>query len=122
MILCAASARFFPEEVTESMRKSNFALRMQPTLMEEAREVAQAEGVALNQLINNAVAEKLGAMRTIRFFERYTRNATAEEALALLRRTRVGEPPIKGDELPASWKKRKARKRTQRKPAATRSR
>jgi len=30
------------------MRRSNFALRLQPSLMEEARKAAQAEGVALN--------------------------------------------------------------------------
>ena len=30
------------------MRRSNFALRLQPSLMEEARKAAQDEGVALN--------------------------------------------------------------------------
>ncbi len=39
------------------MKKSNFALRLQPSLMEEAKKVAKAEGVAVNQLINVAVAE-----------------------------------------------------------------
>jgi hypothetical protein len=88
------------------MRKSNFALRMQPTLMEEAKAMAKDEGIALNQLINVAVAEKLSATRTIQFFERYTRNVNVGEALALLRRPRAGEPPRKGDELPPSWKRR----------------
>jgi hypothetical protein len=46
------------------MRKSNFALRLQPSLREEARKLAEAEGVALNQLINVSVAEKLSALRT----------------------------------------------------------
>jgi predicted HicB family RNase H-like nuclease len=46
------------------MRKSNFALRLQPSLLEAARKLAEAEGVALNQLINAAVAEKLSALRT----------------------------------------------------------
>ena len=104
------------------MRKSNFALRMQPTLMEEAKALAKAEGVALNQLINTAVAEKLGAMKTLRFFERYTRNANAEEALALLRRSRVGEPPREGDALPSSREKQpKPRRRAQKRPSSTRS-
>ena len=40
------------------MRRSNFALRLQPSLLEELRKAAEAEGVALNQLINVAVAEK----------------------------------------------------------------
>lgn len=46
------------------MRKSNFALRMQPYLLDEARKLAEQEGVALNQLINVALAEKLSALRT----------------------------------------------------------
>ena len=50
------------------MRKSNFALRLQPSLLEEARKLAEAEGVALNQLINVAVAKKLSAFRTADYF------------------------------------------------------
>jgi hypothetical protein len=50
------------------MRKSNVALRLQPSLLEEARKLAKAEGVALNQLINVAVAEKLSALRTEGYF------------------------------------------------------
>jgi len=44
------------------------ALRLQSSLLEEARRVTRAEGVALNQLINVAVAEKLSALRTEEFF------------------------------------------------------
>lgn len=50
------------------MRRSNFALRLQPSLLEEARRVAEQEGVAINQLINVAVAEKLSALRTEAYF------------------------------------------------------
>ena len=50
------------------MKKSNFALRLQPSLMEEAKKVAKAEGVAVNQLINVAVAEKVSALRTEDYF------------------------------------------------------
>jgi hypothetical protein len=50
------------------MRKSNFALRLQPSLLDEARQMAEAEGVALNQLINVAVTEKLSALRTEKYF------------------------------------------------------
>ena len=46
------------------MRKSNFALRLRPSLLQEARKLAESEGVALNQLINLAVAEKVSALRT----------------------------------------------------------
>jgi hypothetical protein len=46
------------------MRKCNFTLRLQPSLLTEARRVAEAEVVALKRLINMAVAEKLSALRT----------------------------------------------------------
>ena len=42
------------------MMKSNFALRLQPSLMEEVREVAKAEGVAVNQRLSSAPAGALG--------------------------------------------------------------
>jgi hypothetical protein len=41
------------------MRRSNFALRLQPALLDEARKLAASKGGALNQLINVAVAEKV---------------------------------------------------------------
>jgi hypothetical protein len=48
----------------EVVRKSNFALRLQPSLLDEARKLAEVDGVALNQFINVAVAEKVSALRT----------------------------------------------------------
>jgi hypothetical protein len=61
------------------MRKSNFALRLQPSLLEEVRKLAAAKGVALNQFINVAVAEKLSALRTETYFAE--RAARAKEEL-----------------------------------------
>jgi hypothetical protein len=99
------------------MKTSNFALRLQPTLLEEARALAKSEGVALNQLINIAVAEKLAVTRTTEFFQRYTRDADVAKALEILRRPRKGEPPREGDELPEGWNDRPP----ERAPASTRS-
>jgi hypothetical protein len=82
------------------MRKSNFALRLQPSLLDEARKVAETEGVALNQLINVAVAEKLSALRTESYFQERAARADVPKALDILRRAGVGDPPMKGDELP----------------------
>jgi antitoxin component of RelBE/YafQ-DinJ toxin-antitoxin module len=50
------------------MRRNNVALRLQTSLLEEAKRVAESEGVALNQLINVAVAEKVSALRTEEYF------------------------------------------------------
>jgi predicted HicB family RNase H-like nuclease len=55
-------------ERSENMRRSNVALRLQTSLLEEAKRVAESEGVALNQLINVAVAEKISALRTEEYF------------------------------------------------------
>jgi hypothetical protein len=71
--------------------------------MEEAKELAKAEGVALNQLINVAVAEKLAANRTAAFLERFTQGHDVEAAHGLLGRVRPGEPARSGDELPDGW-------------------
>jgi hypothetical protein len=81
------------------MRKSNFALRLQPSLLEEARKAAEAEGVALNQHINVAVAEKLSALRTEDYFRERGERADIQAALAILRRSGLGNPPVEGDEI-----------------------
>ena len=85
------------------MRRSNFALRLQPSLLEELRKAAEAEGVALNQLINVAVAEKVSALRTADYFRERGRRADRAQTLRILERAGKGNPPIKGDELPAEW-------------------
>ncbi|OWJ57436.1 toxin-antitoxin system HicB family antitoxin [Inquilinus limosus] len=82
------------------MRKSNFALRLQPSLLDEARKVAETEGVALNQFINVAVAEKLSALRTESYFAERAARADIPKALEILKRAGVGNPPVKGDALP----------------------
>jgi len=82
------------------MRKSNFALRLQPSLLDEARKLAEQEGVALNQLINVAVAEKLSALRTEIYIAERIARADIPKALGILKRAGVGRRPVKGDELP----------------------
>ena len=91
------------------MRKSNFALRLQPSLMEEARKTAESEGVALNQLINVAVAEKISAMRTEEYFLERSGRANRSETLRILKIAGKNNPPAEGDELPKDWKRRKSK-------------
>jgi hypothetical protein len=81
------------------MRKSNFVLRLQPSLLDEARQAAEAEGVALNQLINVAVAAKLSALRTEKYFTERVRRASVPKALGILKRAGVGNPPTKDDRV-----------------------
>lgn len=93
------------------MRRSNFALRLQPSLMDEAKKAAQAEGVALNQLINVAIAEKVSTLRTEDYFRERAGRADRGDARRALDRAGKGNAPVPGDELPPghAQKKRKAK-------------
>ena len=81
------------------MRKSNVALRLQPSLYEEVKRVAEAEGVAVNQLINVAVAEKLSALRTDDYFRVRSARGNVAKAKRILKRTGTGKSPVPGDEI-----------------------
>jgi hypothetical protein len=88
------------------MRRSNFALRLAPSLMAEARKLADREGVALNQLINVAVAEKVSTLRTAEYFRERAGRANRRETLRILARAGKGNPPQEGDELPPVGKQK----------------
>ena len=90
------------------MKKSNFALRLQPALLEEARKLARAEGVAVNQLINVAVAEKLSALRTEQYFAERAARGDVRAAQLILKRAGVGRPATPEDEMPRGAAARRA--------------
>jgi hypothetical protein len=81
------------------MRRSNVALRLQTSLLEEAKRLAESEGVALNQLINVAVAEKVSALRTESFFLSRASKADIGKAKRILKRAGRGKLPVPGDEI-----------------------
>lgn len=81
------------------MRRSNVALRLQASLLEEAKRVSEAEGVALNQFINVAVAEKLSALRTEEYFRERAQRGNMRNAKRVLKRAGRGNTPIPGDEI-----------------------
>lgn len=68
-------------------------------ITEEAKRVAKAEGVARNQLINVAVAEKICALRTERYFLTRGGRADLERASKILERAGKNNPPVPGDEI-----------------------
>ena len=76
---------------------SNYALRLLASLKAEAEKVAAAEGTTLNQFINVAVAEKLAALRTARYFEERASRANLD-VFDRLMETAGDEPPLPGDE------------------------
>ncbi len=81
------------------MRRSNVALRLQASILDEARRVSETEGVALNQFINVAVAEKLSALRTEEYFRERAARGDVAKAKRILKRAGRGNPPLPGDEL-----------------------
>jgi hypothetical protein len=94
------------KEKRKRMNQSNFALRLQPSLMEAAREIAKIEGVALNQLINVAVAHYIGSQETFDYIAFRAKRANVPRALEFLRKAGAGKPPIPGGELPEGWTER----------------
>ena len=81
------------------MTRSNVALRLQASLLGEAKKVAAAEGVALNQFINVAVAEKLSALRTETYFAERAERGNINKAKKILTRVGKNNSPIAGDEI-----------------------
>jgi len=81
------------------MRTSNFSFRLQTSLMEEAKRVSETEGVALNQFINVAVAEKLSALRTEDYFRERAGRANVGKAKRILKRLGRKIVPLPGDEI-----------------------
>ena len=79
--------------------------------MEEARKLAQAEGVALNQLISVALAEKLSALRAEEYFQERAGRAKRGETLRILKRVGTENTPREGDEQPNNWKIGELRKK-----------
>ena len=97
------------------MRRSNFVLRLQPSLLEELRKASESEGVALNQMINVAVAEKVSALRTEEYFRQRAARADRAESLRILEKAGRDNPPMERDDLPKNWRKRPRPKNPRRK-------
>jgi hypothetical protein len=74
-------------------------IRLQPSLLREARKAAEQEGTSVDELVNVALAEKLAALRTARFFAERAARADVPAAVELLRRFAAGRTPLPGDEL-----------------------
>jgi len=72
--------------------------------MDEVRKAAEIEGVALNQLINVAVAEKISALRTEEYFRERSLRANRTETMRVLARAGRDNEPMRSDELPKDVK------------------
>jgi len=80
---------------------STLSLRLPESIHQKLGEVAEKEGVSINQLINSAVAEKLSALLTEKYLsERASRGdrRAFDSVLAKI----PNAPAAPGDELPAT--------------------
>ena len=77
---------------------SNYALRLQKSLLEEVKRIAAEENTTINQFINVAVAEKTAALRTEAYFKERAARADLDEFDRILEKAGT-EPPRPGDEI-----------------------
>ncbi len=76
-----------------------YPLRLPRSLKETVERLAREDGTSINQFVAMAVAEKVSALETARFFEE--RKARADfKAFDKIMKARRGEPPREGDEAP----------------------
>ena len=76
-----------------------YPLRLPRSLEETVEQLSREDGTSINQFVTTAVAEKVSALRTARFFA--DRKARADfRAFDKIMRRRSGKPPREGDEMP----------------------
>ena len=75
-----------------------YPLRLPASLKAAIAEISKEDGTSINQFVTMAVAEKVSAMRTAKFFTARGAEADIEAARRLLRRD-GGQPPKPEDRL-----------------------
>jgi len=77
---------------------STLSLRLPDSLHKRVRQLAEQEGISINQFISTAVAEKMAALMTLDYLEERAKRGSREQFLAVLAKVPAG-PPEPGDEL-----------------------
>jgi predicted transcriptional regulator len=80
---------------------STLSLRLPESLHRRLSEVAEREGVSINQLINSAVAEKMSALMTAEYLDARAKRASRRKFDAVLAKVADIEPEDV-DRLPLS--------------------
>lgn len=82
-----------------------YLLRLPRSLKEAVERLSLEDGTSINQFVATAVAEKVSALQTARFFA--DRRARADfRAFDKIMRRRGGRPPREDDRMPSGAKKR----------------
>jgi len=106
-VLRAIHLRQNPRQDTLNRLLKPFRLKLSLAKARQPKRVTKAEGVAVNQLINVAVAEKVSALRTEEYFAERAAKCDVKQAIALLKRSGKAGAAMAGDELPSFPKGRK---------------
>ena len=77
---------------------STMSIRLPESLHKQARELAEQEGVSINQLVATALAEKVSALMTLEYLEKRAKNAKGSSYQAVLKKVK-DRPAAAGDEL-----------------------
>lgn len=87
---------------------SAMSLRLPDSLHQAAKELAERDGISVNQLVTTALAEKLAALMTVEYLERAKRGSRRKFLAAMARVPDV--EPARRDRLPTATglKKRSA--------------
>ena len=73
--------------------------RLPASLKAAVAEISKEDGTSINQFVTTAVAEKLSAMKTAKFFTSHRAKADIKTARRILRR-KGGQSPTSEDRLP----------------------
>ena len=77
-----------------------YPLRMPKSLKEAVERLSREDRTSINQFVTTAIAEKVSALQTARFFA--DRKARADfKAFDRIMKRKGGKPPRPGDEMPA---------------------
>ena len=79
----------------------SYPLKLPVSLKNAVADVCREEGTSINQFVVVALAEKLAAIQTERFFAERRAGADADAAQRILSRN-GGQPPAREDQLPAT--------------------
>src|SRR5438128_1302669 len=93
--------------------EEQFCVEASAVIDGRSEEGSKAEGVAVNQLINVAVAEKVSALRTEEYFAERAAKGDIKKALRMLKRAGKGNAPVARDELPEKMQRRRRSARRQ---------
>ncbi len=88
---------------------TTLSLRLPESVHKRLKEIAQSEGVSINQLINSAVSEKLSALLTEEYLHARAKRGSRAKFRTLLKKLPDVEPE-EHDQLPPGDKPKRRRK------------